>query len=182
MAGKFKFSYILMSIIICVCMNVMFSGKVKAGVEDDVAAAVAAGMSHADAVTNGINAGANPAKAVIVAITLGGPGVAGEVTKAAISAGGIDVAGAVTAAAISAGGDAVDVVMTAYHAGANPVLLVEATRDIVDMDILQAIIDALGAAGVDTGALVVDEEPKPPVVEAKPVVEQPQDEPASSSS
>ncbi len=32
--GKYRFSYIFISIVVCVCMNVMFSGKVKAAVKD----------------------------------------------------------------------------------------------------------------------------------------------------
>ncbi|MFQ5715151.1 MAG: hypothetical protein ACE5GU_14075, partial [Candidatus Scalinduaceae bacterium] len=117
MTTKYRFSLICISIVICLCINIVFSGKVKADVGDDIAAAVAGGMSYGDAVTNVINAGADPAKAVIAAITLGGSGVAGEVTTAAISAGGANVAAAVTAAAISAGADAGDVTSAAIDAG-----------------------------------------------------------------
>ncbi len=68
MTGKCRFSYIFISIVICVCINVAFSGKVKAGVKDDIKAAVAGGQSYAKAVTGVINAGADPAKAVFAAI------------------------------------------------------------------------------------------------------------------
>ncbi len=156
MTPKYRFSYICISIVICLCVNIVFSGKVKAGVKDDIKAAVAGGQSYAKAVTGVINAGADPAKSVIAAIKSGGPVVAVEVTQAAISAGGIHVAYAVVAASIIAGGktvDVVNVVMTAYRAGADPVLLIAAIRDIVDEDTLQKVIDALIAAGADSAAL-----------------------------
>ena len=180
MTGKRRFSYIFISLVICVSMNVMFSGKVKAGVEDDIAAAVAAGMSYADAVNDVINAGADPAEAVIAAITLGGPGVAGEVTTAAISAGGIDVGAAVISAAISAGGDVAPVVAAAIAAGIDPaVVFAAATAAGADPD---TVIAALVTAGVDpavAGAIagaddVVAEGPDP-------TPEQPTKDPASGS-
>lgn len=182
MTRKYRFSYIFISIVICVCMNVMFSGKVKAGVEDDVAAAVAGGVSYGDAVTDVTNAGADPAEAVIAAITLGGSGVALDVTTAAISAGGIDVAGAVTAAAISAGGDAGVVTTAAIGAGGDATLVVTSAIDAGgDPDtVTTAAIDA----GVDPAAVDAAAEAEPEdVLVGEPDVapEQPTDEPASGS-
>ncbi len=182
MTRKCRFLYILISIVICVCINVMFSGKVKAGVEDDIAAAVAGGVSYGDAVTDVINAGADPAEAVIAAITLGGPGVAGEVTTAAISAGGIDVAGAVTAAVISAGGDAGVVTNAAIGAGGDATLVVKAAIDAGgDPDtVTTAAIDAgVDPATVDAAAEAGPED----VLVGEPDVtpEQPQADPASGS-
>ncbi len=49
---KYRFSYIFISIVVCECMNVMFSGKVKAAVEDGDKYTV---------VTAAIDAGADPA-------------------------------------------------------------------------------------------------------------------------
>ena len=118
MTSKYRFSYIFIAIAICVCINTVFSGKAEATVADDVKAAVDAGKSYADAVTDVINAGGDPAEVAYAATTLGGPGVAAEVTTAAIAAifaSGVDAAtamkqtNAVRVAAISAGGNEGDV-------------------------------------------------------------------------
>ena len=50
--GKYRFSYIFISIVVCVCMNVMFSVKLKAAVK----------YGDKDTVTTAaIDAGADPA-------------------------------------------------------------------------------------------------------------------------
>ena len=50
--GKYRFSYIFISIVVCVCMNVMFSVKLKAAVK----------YGDPDTVTTAaIDAGADPA-------------------------------------------------------------------------------------------------------------------------
>ncbi|MBO1223329.1 MAG: hypothetical protein JYX80_02765 [Candidatus Scalindua sediminis] len=182
MTGKRRFSYIFISIVLCASMNVMFSGKVKAGVEDDIAAAVAAGMSYAGGVTDVINAGADAPEAVIAAITLGGPGVAGEVTTAAILAGGIDVASAVITAAIIAGGNVASVVAAAIAAGVDPDTIIAALIAAgVDPDtIIAALIDAGVAPAAAEDAVAKTRPEPPPVFGGTP--EQPQANPASASS